>query len=303
MMPTEEKKGTGLLPLPVNPSETKDFSHSVVFGATKEDDVPFDFSTNLLPLKIKDQKQLDFCPGFATTEVSEDQEGFELDPLWQFAQIKRWVISKGGTLESYGADLRSAGMALVKYGSLPQIHAPYTVNSGERNFLANPENYKSELGNIAVTYRKKSMFFVDGPNDVFGNILAVLWKNKSKKVSIIVGVPWRKSWTYSPDGIVPAIGWADEPGEGHCLKIFDMKVINGQQYLAVQNSWGTGVGKGGIFYFPRSIINREFGPYGQIYFSDMSVDDAKYYNESGVSVYDNWLMGLCKSFYHLFFKI
>lgn len=293
------EKGTGLLPLPANPGGSKDFSHTTVFGAVKSEDIPFDFTTGLKPIRIKDQQKLDFCPGYGTTEVSEDQEGMELDPLWQFAQIKRYMIKKGiGTVESYGADLRSAGMALVTFGSLPQIHAPLTINSGTRNFLANPDNYPASLYNIAMTYKKKSMFFVDGPNDWFDNIRAVLYKNRGTKVSILTGVLWRPSWTYAENGIVPKTGWETEQGGGHCIKIFDQKIINNEIYLVVQNSWGEDVGDKGLFYFPRNIINELFAPYGFIYFSDMPVEDAKYYNENGVSVQDNWAEVIIKSIWN-----
>lgn len=289
-MNTIIEKGTGLLPLPANPGKSKDFSKTVVFGATKAKDIPTTTIGNK-PLKIKDQKKLDFCTGFATTEVSEDQEELELDPLFQFAQIKRVI----GSFEGYGADLRSAGLALVTYGSLPQKFAPYTVDSHDRDFLANWENYDEKFSNIAVTYKKKSMFFVDGPNDDFDNIRATLWENRKKKVSVIAGVMWRDAWTTAPGGVVPATGWENSSGGGHCIKIFDQTTINGVLYLMVQNSWGIDAGDKGVFYFPREVVNGQFAPYGQIFFSDMPVEDAKYYNENGISIHDNWVIGLFKS--------
>lgn len=290
-------KGTGLLPLPANPGKSKDFSKSVVFGATPAKDIPRTPIGNK-PLKIKDQGDLDFCSGFGTSEVSEDQEGIELDPLWQFAQIKRVI----GSVEGYGADLRSAGLALVNYGSLPQKNAPYTIHSGTRDFLANWENYDANLSAIAETYKKKSMFFVDGPEDDFDNIRATLWENREKKVTVLAGVLWRNSWTIAPKGIVSKTGWENDKGGGHCVKIFDQIEINGTLYLVVQNSWGVDYGDSGIFYFPREVINKEFAPYGQIFFSDMPVKDAKYYNENGISVNDSWVYGIWKGLWN-FIKI
>lgn len=297
-----KEKGTGLLPLPENPGQSKDFSHSVVFGATRIDQIPDNFSTGIVPVKIKDQKQLDFCAGFSSSEVSEDQEGIELDPLWQFAQIKRVMMKNGGTLESYGADLRSAGMALVTYGSIPQKISPININN-ERDYLANWKNWPKTLEADAIKYKKKSMFFVDGPNDIFDNIRVVLWKNKPRKMSVLVGCSWRRSWTYAPNGVIPATGWENEGGGGHALKIFDQKVINSVPYLCVQNSWGEGVGDKGVFYFPREVINSQFGPYGQIYFSDMSVNDAKYYNEINASVHDYWFVVIAKALFGAFINL
>lgn len=296
-METLIQKGTGLLPLPVNPGKSKDFSKTVVFGATKAKDIPTTTIGNK-PLKIKDQGDLDFCSGFGTSEVSEDQEGIELDPLWQFAQIKRVI----GSVEGYGADLRSAGMSLVTYGSIPAAFAPYNIHSGERNFLANWENYDTALYEMAKIYKKKSMFFVDGPEDDFDNIRATLWENRAKKVTVLAGVIWRPSWTLANKGVVPPAGWENEKGGGHCIKIFDQIMINGTLYLKVQNSWGENYGDKGIFYFPREVVNREFAPYGQIFFSDMPVADAKYYNENGISVNDNWFSGILKGLWN-FIKI
>lgn len=295
------EKGTGLLPLPENPGASKDFSHEVVFGSTSIEEVPADFTTGIVPIKIKDQKQLDFCAGFSSSEVSEDQEGEELDPLWQFAQIKRVIVDNGGTLESYGSDLRSAGLALVKYGSIPQKISPININN-ERDYIANWKNWPKTLYVDALKHKKKSMFFVTGPNDIFDNIRVVLWMNKSKKVSIVVGCVWRRSWTYAPQGVVPVTGWENDKGGGHALKIFDQKIIDGVPYLCVQNSWGESVGDKGIFYFPREVINSQFGPFGQIYFSDMPVETAKYYNEINASINDYWFVVLFKSFINLFKK-
>lgn len=283
-------KGTGLLPLPANPGKSKDFSKTVVFGASKPNDIPTVDFVVATPLKIKDQRNTDFCSGFATSEVSEDQEELELDPLFQFAQIKRII----GDFKGWGADLRSAGMALVTHGSLPQKFAPFTIESHERDFLADWTNYPVDLSNIALGYKKKSMFFVDGPFDDFDNIRVTLWENREKKQSVIAGVMWRNSWSKAEGGIIPPSGWEDERGGGHCVKIFGQKKINSRYYLMVQNSWGESAGDKGIYYFPREAINHEFAPYGQIFFSDMSIGDAKYYNENGISIHDHWAVGIWK---------
>lgn len=283
--------------LPLSPDD-RDFKHTQVFGALEKTALPTEDFVVANPLKIKDQRNLDFCPGFSTSEVSEDQEGVELDPLWQFAQIKR--VMKEYT--SYGADLRSAGKALYKYGSLPQALSPFTIDSGDRDFLANWKNWSSNLDAVAFSHKKQSMFFVDGPHDDFDNIRAVLWKNRLKKQSLIAGTMWRDSWTDAPGGVIPETGWENDAGGGHAIKIFGQKNINGKLYLIIQNSWGEDVGDNGLFYFPRSVINSEFAPYGQIYFSDMTVGDAKYYIDNGITVNDNWFWALIKTFFNLFQK-
>lgn len=318
-MPEELHNGTGLTTLPENPGARPDISFSKVVGAVAPDALPtVDFDV-AKPLRIKNQGSLDFCSGFCGSEITEDQEGEEMDPLFQFAAAKRVM----GEFKTWGADLRSAGMGLVKYGSLPQRLAPYFVGEETRDFLANWANYAAELWQKALEHKKLTMLFVDGPHDLFDNIRSVMWLNRSEKRSVMLGVNWRHSWTNAPGGIIPE--WtpikAGDSAGGHCIKGFGQKsiknpdtkavgweTINGQIYLKIQNSWGEGFGDKGIYYFPRSVVNAEFGPYGQITFRDMDPEDAHKANEEpkkkedDAKVSDNWIVALAKALYDAFIK-
>lgn len=281
----------GLIALPPNPGKRSDISHAVVFGVAPLPTQDFEVAS---PLRIKDQKDLDFCTGFATSEINEDQEGEEMDPLFQFAAIKRQMKE----WKSYGADLRSAGLALVNFGSLPQRLAPYQIGDKTRDYLANWANYPDTLWQRAYPFKKQTMAFVDGPYDLFGNIIMTLWQNRLEKRSVLLGTIFRKSWVKVPGGVIPEWTAAD-PDDilgGHCIKGFARKTIKGKVYLAIQNSWGEDFGQHGIYYFPASVVNKEFGPYGQITFVDMDPEDAHYYNENGISINDNWLLQLVKIF-------
>lgn len=271
-MEQELIKGNGLIPLPPNPGKREDLSHAVVYGVLGASQLPTTSFRVSTPLVIKDQRNLDFCTGFASTEITEDQEKIEMDPLFQFAAIKK----QQGEFKSYGADLRSAGMALVRSGSLPQANAPYKIGEQARDFLANWANYPQALWDLAKTYQKLTMFFVDGPYSLFENIIMTLFQNKEEHRSVLLGVTWRKSWVNAPGGVIPEwtpLKAADVDG-GHCIKGFGLEIINGKRYLVIQNSWGSGYGDGGIFYFPASVVNNDFGPWGQITFKDMDPNDA-----------------------------
>lgn len=293
-----KRKGTGLQPLPKNPGKRKDISHARVYGVLGASELPtedFDVAT---PLRIKDQGYLDFCGGFASSEVTEDQEGKEMDALFQFAAIKK----QKGEYKSWGTDLRTAGMALVTFGSLPQTLAPFTIDDGDRDFLANWANYPDALWKAALPQKKKTMFFVDGPHDLFDNIRMTLAQNRQSRCSVLLGVMWRDAWTDSPDGLIPE--WTplgkDEHAEGHCLKGFGQITKDGSLRLKIQNSWGKNVGDEGIFYFPRSVVNNEFAPFGQILFRDMDPEDAHYMNDHAITVKDNWIVALIKAFISTF---
>lgn len=283
----EKKHGTGLVELPENPGKRPDILASRILGVTPVDDLPKADFIVAEPIKIKNQGALDFCTGFASSEVTEDQEGVEIDPLFQFAAGKR--ITKD--FKAWGCDLRSMGMGLVTYGSLPAKLAPFQVWAVQgRDFLANWANYAANLWAEALKHKKKTMVFVDGPHDLFDNIRSVMWLNKATKRSVLLGVVWRKSWNKAPGGVIPEwtpLDPADIAG-GHCIKGSGQKFAPAgmpkahdpkDPYIVIVNSWGEIPGDYGRFYFPRSVINKDFGPYGQITFVDMDPEDAHKVND------------------------
>lgn len=281
------------------PRDDRDLSLGTVYGVVKKEDLPaidFDLSPDS---RIENQGRLDFCATFAGTSVTEDQEGEEMDPLWQFAQAKKIR----GEWKSWGCDLRSAGMSFVKAGSLPAKHAPYAMGEQTRDVLANWESYHKALDELAAPHKKASLWFVDGPHDTFDNIRSALWKAYNAKSvvdrsSLIGGTLWRYSWNLASGGVIPKKGWESDEGEGHAIKIRGQKKIKGEWHLIIQNSWGEDVGEKGLFYFPRAVVNACFGPYGQIAFKDMEYEEARYYNDNGINIGDNWLVALAKALYN-----
>lgn len=256
--------------------DKRDFKHSQVFGVSPfRMDVDFDVSNGS---KIKNQFDLDFCAGFSTASDNEDIQAIEFCPLYQFAKIKQVQ----GEYKSYGADLRSACKALVKYGSLPlsqspYIHDPNSSNSKDRDFLANWTNWPQNLDLNAGLNRCGSFYAVDGSGDHFDNIRAILWQNKANHQPVEFGVMWRPEWTYAPNGILPEANYDKPAGSGHALKIVGQKMINNVPYLKIQNSWGTEYGDAGYYYFPRSVINKEVELYGAFTMNDLDAKTAQTY--------------------------
>lgn len=290
--------GTGLQILP---EDKEDLRLGAVFGVVEKADLPED-DFDLAPTSpIKNQGKLDFCASFAATSISGDQEDVELDELWQFAQAKEIR----GEYKSWGCDLRSIGLSMVKVGSIKKSDAPFDMTK-PRDFLANWENYPAELKEKAKEHKKNSMWFVDGPYDTFDNIRSALHqaymaKSHIDRSSLIAGTMWRYSWNAS--SVVPGSGWENDRGEGHAIKIRGQKKINGEVYLKVQNSWGRDIGETGIFYFPRKVVNDCFGPYGQIAFKDMTVEEGRYLQQNGIKKGDNWVVALLKTLYTLFVSV
>lgn len=254
-----------------------------IFGHIDIKDVPNTDFIVAQPLKIKDQKDSDFCTAYTVTEVSEDQEGVELNPHFQYAAF----CSLRGNFTEWGGDLRTACASAVKIGSLEESLVPAfmreAIERGDRNFVADWRNWPDECFQLAKNRAKGSYFSVDGPNDTFDNIRAAMWQFRAENRSIAVGSMWRSSWTEDADGIVKN---AEDQGLfGHAFKIFGQKVINDELHLCAQLSNGP-VGDNGIYYFTREVVNTEFGPFGQFMFQDLPKETAQFYQKHGIKAKD-----------------
>lgn len=249
----------GLTPLAY---DVRDYSLAGVFGQIPLVEVPSTDFVVAQPLTIKDQGDTDYCSAYAVTSVSEDQEGTLLSPLYQFFKTKQ--IS--GNPEEWGADLRSACKVIVKYGSIPMSLVQNAPRLSREEVL-DPKFWPQSIDEMAAPYKKSVFLDVSGRYDTFDNIRAALWQHKDEKRSIVVGAKWRMSWVDAPHGVIPST-YEDE-GFGHAFKLFGQKVIDGKLYLMAQLSNGTSIGDGGIFYFPRDVVNKELKLYGQYMFKDL----------------------------------
>lgn len=282
-------------------ADTRDFSYSQVFGSVPALDLPEEFYVYTPnPEDIKDQKNLDFCTGYASASISEDQEGIELNPQFPFMAAKR--LLGGDAWKSWGLSLRDICKAAVKVGFIQQQHFPFLgeTRAYKRDFVANPANWPAELDELAKEHKKASFFDVDGPYDTFDNIRSALYLNRLEKASVLAGALWRRNWTRSMKGIVKDAEGSVQ--EGHAFKIFGWLPINGEPHLIVQNSWGQQYGDGGLFYFPREVVNKTF-TYGLYSFKDMPREKAEVYQEYDISVSDHPLMAFFKVLRGLFLRL
>lgn len=287
----------GLNPIKLDP---RDRSHHAVFGSM--DAVPIQDFDVAAPLEIKDQLDLDFCSGFGSSEVNEDQIGKPLCPYFQFAMVKQVM----GDWKAYGGDLRSAAKALVNFGSLQKSLSPYSYPARDRDFLANFNNWPAELKTAALKNRAGSFFTIDGPEgrDLFDNIRTTLYQHKDEKCTTFVGALWRAAWSEAPNGLIPLV-YDTTQGSGHCFKFFGQVTFPGESEprLKAQLSNGLDFGDKGIFYFPRSVVNVEFAPYGQFLIHPMSQEQSALYASAGINVDDSALVKWWKTFIYKMKKI
>lgn len=272
--------GKGLLPLPL---DLRDFHEHIVFGATPAAQLPTaDFFAGH-PIEIKNQGPLNFCTAFAGSAVVEDEVDVELDPLYLYAVACKLL----GSVTTTGMTLRDMCNAIIKSGTIEESLAPYKVTDGHSaQFLADIGNYDETLAALAWEFARISYFRVDtGPSDIFDNIRSGIWQHIDEHRSVLAGVAWRDSWTSAPNGMIPEDYDQSEPGDGHAIKMFGQMTIVQTEgpRLAVQNSWGEEVGDKGLFYFPRSVVNKEF-TYGAFSFRNLAPAKADFYNQNGINI-------------------
>lgn len=250
----ENKKNTGLKIRKFRDPRT--FSHTKVFGAVPISQIPNDFVV-AEPLKIKDQKDTDMCSAFASSSVSEDQEGVELSPEFIFYKTKLIM----GDWKSWGASLEDCCKAHTRFGALEQTETPFTLQEKELDFIANPKNWTDiSLNAKAKKHKKQAYFEADGYNDSFDAIRATMWQNRTGKRTILAGCYFQPEWTNAPQGRVSEVPQDTRIDKSlpHAVKIYGSKEIDGVVYLMLQNSWGNDMGDNGTWYIPRGEVNRCF---------------------------------------------
>lgn len=281
MVDNNLKLGHGLIP---HSEDTRDIQFGAVYTLPTLNELPPEFLV-CDPIVIKNQKQTDRCTAYASTAVSEDQENKELSPEYQFYKAKHIQ----GDLDSWGCDLRSVALSLIKYGSLPAELCTFTADTSRATILSS-ESWSRSDDLTAEQYKKQSFMWVSGPYDFFDNCRATLWKNRGEKKSLLTGVIWCQQWTESLDGYITEPG---TPGYGHAIKIYGWKLVKGEPILIAQLSNGKNIGDNGLFYFTREVINQCF-TFGAITFTDMPKEKAQYLFENGIKKDDNWLIHIYK---------
>lgn len=302
-MPTNTlEKGTGLQPLPQKElGARRDFDHAQVFGAAKLVDLPEEYLVGK-PLTIKDQGYLDFCAAYASTEVSEFQEAVELNPHFAFMVAK--YLQGPDAWRTWGIDLRAMCEAHVKVGCIEEGQFPFINDDRrfDRDFLADWRNWPlEEMKLLAADHKKESYWDADtGGYSRFDNLRSTMYVARLEERSILTGTLWRKSWSAAKDGVIPETGWENEKGEGHAIEILGWvkKTLTGVElpapHAVVVNSWGTDVGDHGLFYFPASVIDKEFS-FGSFTFRDLPKDKAIQHLDFGILATDGLLVKLWKT--------
>jgi hypothetical protein len=214
-----------------------DYSHARTFGlgaAALPDEL-------LFLTQILDQGNSEKCTAYSAVAVRQSMKAVAYDPDIQWQE----ELKEMGLISANGSDIKTQMATGKDLGFTP-------VDSQTRQDNATAYFWVTTGGGL----------------DLFDAIRQTV---NQIQAPLTAGLTWYENWN-APilQGVVP-----DNYGivlGGHAIKIAGWKTINGYPYLVIQNSWGTGVGDNGLFYFSREVTNKVFGHYGIAYWSDLPTD-------------------------------
>jgi len=265
--------------LKVVPLDPRTYKLGAVFQLPEVGSIPTEFE---IPIQFyKDQGSSDKCAAYASCEVSEDQEGVELNPDYTFAVGKD---IENGDVMGFGLSLIDIAKAHCKVGAIEQSQVPKDIDVDDPKYRY-IKNWPTDLLPKAFDHKKNSYFQIQKVygQDWFDSIKSSLYKFRDKKNTVLFGVLW--DWpvnrvfieNFSPDGT------------GHAMKIFGWCTRNGVEYLKAQQSWGKKAGEKSVHYFSREVINKSVDIFGAIMFNDMTRQDIEWYLNNQIKETDNWI--------------
>ena len=207
---------------------------------------------------IKNQGGTDFCSSYASTGMSELQEGVELNPDYSFAISKK--IS--GNPESWGQNMRDAMKAHAEFGALEQIDYDTELSNDDKRYI---NKYPHKYYELAEKHLKKSYVKPKGQYDAYDNIRASIWHFRAQRQAVAIGVVF--SWSLNQY----ILSGTQDSGFGH------MMYVNGwdSDGLIITNSYGINTGKDGKHRMTRETINHFVSRYGAFMLIDMPPREVK----------------------------
>ena len=211
--------------------------------------------------ELKNQLNTLFCTLFSMSSILEPKEEAVLSPeFWAKEATKAY----GENWPNEGLEQRQACKLALK-GALEANKVVYPLAQYGAEFVANPVNYKAEQDRYALEHAQSAYFEIKplGELDLFDSIRYTLWKFRDEKRGAVAGMLWDMEWI-RPE-IIDTEGRA---GGGHQVAIIGWQ----DDYLIIQNSYGTSAGKNGRHLFSRDIVNKRFN-LGLSIFKDCSPEE------------------------------
>lgn len=237
---------------PLKPKwKDKRFMHAKKFGLISLSAIPMN-GMGRVPYKIDQQFDTLYCTGAGTSSAAEYEQRRKFSFEFQVAAISR----RTGAPIYDGADPRKALEARVAYGCLPDEMTPDNMRLSEINqrAVALWRNWRQDLWDAARAYVAGGFFWLGEEYEPYDQVKEALWNARNENQVVMAFGKWFDAWSgVGPDGIVPAT--TQGHWTMHNYDLIDWTMISGVEYIVVQNSCGTGFGKGGLQYIDRSTFN------------------------------------------------
>lgn len=182
----------------------------------------------IAPLEIKKQVGATsyFCTGCVIASIAEPYVGQPCDEAYSFA-MGRKVSGK----DLYGLDPKSALRGAIRYGVLPKSKSPFTGKE-PREFLQDWRNWEPY------------MRFAAKPFASFRRTFTPTFDQRN--VTYMAGIFWQAEWDNSP--------YIESMGEYNKFTPHEVRILGEKDdYYVLQNSRGTDVGDGGLWYYKKSL--------------------------------------------------
>ncbi|MCL4399787.1 hypothetical protein M1506_00730 [Patescibacteria group bacterium] len=236
--------------------DPRQFKFHKTFGAFPITSVPDTFDFGTVPV-IKDQGATEWCTAFSGSYAEGGAAQEDASP--ERIAEKTIEYTRANPANFTGTTPQIADKVLVKYGTIPQTSSPYQFGKDDPITITTPSNWASfqptkTIQKFGASFELTS----DGYLDLFDAVRATLF---SKKLPIRLAVWFQPAWEFASQGIITKeMTTGFESGiNGHSMQADPAIVLkNGVQYLRVPNSWGTGVGDNGYYYFSREAVNLTF---------------------------------------------
>lgn len=230
----------------------KRFLHTKAFGLAPLADIPR-YGLGRIPLKINQQFDTMYCTGAATESAAEYEEGRKFSFEFQVAAISR----RAGAPIVHGADPRMAYEARCDYGCLPDEMTPATLRlsaQGDPTAIADWNKWPPAVWLRARDYVAAGYFWLGSEYEPFDQVREALWNARDDNEVVMATGKWYEAWNQvGEDGVIPAT--TDGQFFMHEYLFIDWIVINGRDYLVIQNSAGEEFGRGGVQFIDRATMN------------------------------------------------
>lgn len=212
-------------------------------------------------MSVDDQQGTEFCTAYQVSKARAYSTGIDMSPEFQVAVESEYA----GNPIVDGTYPHIAMNAARVNGSLPKQFSPFTLTKNGADFIADWQNWPSNLFPIARPYAPRSPYAVGyGDGDVFDNIRAALFNafQAGENDPVLAYGNWYKEWNTAANN--PTLRGKMPVPESAAVSLHAYLFIDwifdeqGVPWLVGHLSQGTEFGDKGFLLYDRATVNKAF---------------------------------------------